>query len=714
MKKLLSIFTLIISVGISNLAKADTASIIINSIPKDGFLLYEGWKFHPGHDPAWSSPAFVDSSWEVVDPFLNPSALPQLKNAGTGWLRFHFKAGKALRERLVWLILDLGVAAEVYLNGRLIKRYGTVSDSPGKVRPYSRNTDPIPLKYEGGAPQVLAIRYAYWQPLSWFNEDFFSYYFLADVRDPIIELETRRDKQKAQAIYLSLFGIFLFLSILHAAFYRYNPPQKANFYFALYAVCQCIGFLGIYFAWEVDAIQYNLALFTIFPAIVIMGNIWALRALYTLFNFKNSVIYAVTWIAFIVCMALFWFAELSWYPLAVIILLVCVEQVRLAIKALRQRKRGAGIVAFGFAGALMVILLLTALSISEIYLSQMVEAAIDALLFLFPALGISCFLAREFALDSKMLQLKLVQVEELSNRTVQQEKEKQQSLFEQNEMLERQVSERTKQLQESFDNLKSTQKQLIQSEKMASLGELTAGIAHEIQNPLNFINNFSDLNTELAEELKHELQLKNTDEALCLANDIQQNEEKINHHGKRADSIVKGMLQHSRASSGKKEPTDINALANEYLRLSYHGLRAKDKTFNANYKTDFDESLAKVEVVPQDIGRVLLNLYNNAFYAVNAKAKQSGGDYQPEVIVTTTTQDNHVLITARDNGNGIPQNILEKIYQPFFTTKPTGEGTGLGLSLSYDIIKAQGGEIKVNTTEGEGTEFIISIPTNQP
>ena len=273
-------------------------------------------------------------------------------------------------------------------------------------------------------------------------------------------------------------------------------------------------------------------------------------------------------------------------------------------------------------------------------------------------------------------------------------------------------------LETTLSNLKSTQSQLIQSEKMASLGELTAGIAHEIQNPLNFVNNFSEVNTELIDELKSERSKVKSerDDALQdeLLNDLAENEKKINHHGKRADAIVKGMLQHSQSSSGTKEATDINLLADECLRLSYHGLRVKDKSFNATIPiaigTDFDPSLQKINIIPQDIGRVLLNLYNNAFYAVSEKQKQSGAEYEPVITVSTKKNARNIEIKVADNGNGIPQKIVDKIFQPFFTTKPTGQGTGLGLSLSYDIIKAHGGEIKVVTKEGEGIEFIIVLP----
>jgi two-component system NtrC family sensor kinase len=268
-------------------------------------------------------------------------------------------------------------------------------------------------------------------------------------------------------------------------------------------------------------------------------------------------------------------------------------------------------------------------------------------------------------------------------------------------------------LEKTLTNLKSTQTQLIQSEKMASLGELTAGIAHEIQNPLNFVNNFSEVSNELIDEMKEELKKGNYDDANEIADDVKQNLEKITHHGQRAADIVKGMLQHSSSSSGVKELTDINALCDEYLRLSYHGLRAKDKSFNASMKTDFDNSIGNINIIPQDIGRVILNLINNAFYAVDEKKKSGIENYEPTVSISTKKVDDKIEIRVTDNGNGIPQKVLDKIFQPFFTTKPTGQGTGLGLSLSYDIVKAHGGELKVETKEGDGTIFIIQLTTSK-
>ncbi|MBP6590705.1 MAG: two-component sensor histidine kinase [Chitinophagaceae bacterium] len=281
----------------------------------------------------------------------------------------------------------------------------------------------------------------------------------------------------------------------------------------------------------------------------------------------------------------------------------------------------------------------------------------------------------------------------------------------------RELSLKNERLAFTLQKLQATQTQLIQSEKMASLGELTAGIAHEIQNPLNFVNNFSELNQELATELVEEADKGNTDLVKQIAADIKGNAEKINQHGKRADGIVKGMLQHSRSSSGQKELTDINALCDEYLRLAYHGWRAKDHSFNAKFETHFDASLDKINVIPQDLGRVILNLINNAFFAVNERNTRGEANYEPTVSVTTSLSPlpgrgvgGEVSISIRDNGTGIPAAVVEKIFQPFFTTKPTGQGTGLGLSLSYDIIKAHGGNIRVETAEGKGTEFIIELP----
>jgi two-component system NtrC family sensor kinase len=273
------------------------------------------------------------------------------------------------------------------------------------------------------------------------------------------------------------------------------------------------------------------------------------------------------------------------------------------------------------------------------------------------------------------------------------------------------ITQQKNELQETVKELQATQAQLIQQEKLASLGELTAGIAHEIQNPLNFVNNFSEVSMELIEEMEEEMAKGDMEEANAIAADIKQNLDKIRHHGKRADGIVKGMLQHSRASSNIKEPANLNTIADEYFRLAYHGLRAKDKSFNAELVANLDPNLPPINIVPQDVGRVLLNMFTNAFYAVHQKQKTVGGDFKPRVEVSTKVIGKEVEVIVRDNGSGIPDAIKDKIMQPFFTTKPAGEGTGLGLSLSYDIIvKAHKGHINIESKEGEGTAFIITLP----
>ena len=393
-------------------------------------------------------------------------------------------------------------------------------------------------------------------------------------------------------------------------------------------------------------------------------------------------------------------------------ILIYIEVIRVSVIAWRRKEPDALLFLLGQCIALFFFFLFSPISFFRdqpaIFLSIEVDIA-----FLTPAVVISILLAREFAQSNNALKQKLDEVEKLSEKSLAQELEKQQLLASQNEMLEQQVEKRTNELSLSLENLKQTQSQLIQSEKMASLGELTAGIAHEIQNPLNFVNNFSEVNTELIDELLEERKRETRDFKIEdeILNDIKENEKKVNMHGKRADSIVKGMLEHSRNNSGQKEPADINAMADEYMRLSYHGLRAKDKSFNAEINTSFDPKLPRINVVQQDIGRVLLNLFNNAFYAVNQKQQTAATGYKPEVAVTTSSENGNVIIKVKDNGIGIPDAIKEKIMQPFFTTKPAGEGTGLGLSLTYDmVVKGHGGSIHVNSTGGEGSEFTISLP----
>ncbi|MEJ2505857.1 MAG: ATP-binding protein, partial [Ignavibacteriaceae bacterium] len=334
-------------------------------------------------------------------------------------------------------------------------------------------------------------------------------------------------------------------------------------------------------------------------------------------------------------------------------------------------------------------------------------------------ISMSVYLARSSAQTNENLNVQLTNVQKLSEEAIEQEKKAAKLALEtqhvkaENERKTQEL-EYAKEIEKAYTELKATQTQLVHSEKMASLGELTAGIAHEIKNPLNFINNFSEISNELLDEVKIELQNKNEEEVANLIMNLKQNLEKITQHGKRADSIVKGMLLHSRGTAGEKILTDINDLLDQYVNLAYHGMRATNKEFNITIEKDYDESLEKINVVPQDISRVFLNIINNGCYAAyDKKKKSSDNNFSPTLEVSTKNLDGKVEIRINDNGNGIPRDIVDKIFQPFFTTKPTGEGTGLGLSLSYDIVtKMHNGELKVETYEGEGTNFIILLPKN--
>ncbi len=384
--------------------------------------------------------------------------------------------------------------------------------------------------------------------------------------------------------------------------------------------------------------------------------------------------------------------------LLLFITLINIDIFRVAYKAIKNNKKGASIIAVGGICAILSWIIACLQMFANLILIPIDFISVTILCI---PIAVAIYLGYDFALTNRSLKQKLVENEKLFG-------EKQLILSTQNETLEKQVEARTAEL-------KATQNQLIQKEKLASMGELTAGIAHEIQNPLNFVNNFSELSVDLVKDLKDEIEKPDIDKEYVgeLLTDLTSNQEKINHHGKRASNIVKGMLEHSRASTGVKELTDINKLADEYLRLAYHGLRAKDNTFNADYELIGDENLPKIEVIPQDIGRVLLNLINNAFYAVNQrKLLSNDASYTPSVSVTTQHLDNQIIIKVKDNGIGMSEAIKAKVFQPFFTTKPTGSGTGLGLSLAYDIVmKGHGGTLEVESAEGKGTTFTVKLST---
>ena len=495
--------------------------------------------------------------------------------------------------------------------------------------------------------------------------------------------------------------IYILLGLLFLMIFIFSPRQPMNLFFSLFNICLVLMILGTQFIENSNLDIANNIVSRLIGVNILLFILHALERIKPFYYWFIAIMLFVD-----LPLSIVFGGERSIFSeiFHIAFTVICIFQM---IAAFRNRNAGdwlIGMVAFAVVAINMISLLDFFFNIPVVSI-----AAMGIIPFII-TVSVVIYLALRYGRTNKFLQLQLLRVQVLSEENLRSEMEKQQMLASQNEMLENQVSERTTELVHSLNDLKAVQAQLIQSEKMASLGELTAGIAHEIQNPLNFINNFSDVNAELIEEMKEQLVSGNGQEAIIIADDIKENELKINYHGKRADAIVKGMLQHSRNNVGVKEPTDINELADEYLRLAYHGLRAKDKSLNARIKTEFDESIGKINIIPQEIGRVILNLITNAFYAVIEKKEQNLNGYEPTVSVSTKKLVDQVFISVKDNGNGVPQKILDKIFQPFFTTKPAGQGTGLGLSLAYDIVRAHGGELKVETQEGEGSIFIIQLP----
>ncbi len=683
---------------------------IIDSISQDGILLNKGWKFQKGDNPDYATPNYDDSKWQSLDPTLDVHDLPQLKE-GIVWFRLHlFLDSNLLKEQLAFVLQQSG-ASEIYLNGNLIYSFGVFDTDPAKVKAYDPLGRPTVFPIKNAGQQILAIRYEL-QPGVRYTIIFSSHNYAFRGSINTIEAANRYYQQFTVFVQGPVFfatGIVFILTVLHLSFFLFYRSQKANLYFSLFALLRMVGFICQLSYFYAPWVEHKFYVFNLAISLLFIGNVLMVTAIYYLFEQKRGIWYSTLIILYLLCIVAFALPSYWGWNIGSKLFtnLVNLEITRISFIAIKKKKRYAWIMAVGC---------LCYLACWGIFMMSGHSGEPDALSiisFNIALLSIpvwaSVYLGIDFAFTNRLLRQKLLEIEGLSRKTIAQEKEKQQLLALQNETLEKQVAERTSALQQSLENLKSTQAQLIQSEKMASLGELTAGIAHEIQNPLNFVNNFSEVNKEMIEEATEEIDKGNVDEVKNILIDIKDNSEKINHHGKRADAIVKGMLQHSKQTKGIKEPTDINALCDEYLRLSYHGMRAKAKNFNADIKTEFDDSIGKINIVPQDIGRVLLNIINNAFYATNERKKTADENYKPFVSVQTKKINDKVEIKVVDNGNGIPQNIIDKIFQPFFTTKPTGQGTGLGLSLSYDIIKAHGGEIKVETKEGEGSEFVIQL-----
>jgi len=617
----------------------------------------------------------------------------------------------------VFRIFQAG-ASELYSNGQLVQRFGTVTPNADEVDAVYA-VDQLNLRGTGKSRYTLAVRIAF-QPNLHYNKFANFPNFLYMIRVSTVS-QVNRDAQR-KAIHTTYTfikaGLFFILFFLHLSFFIFYPPQKANLFFAISALLFFLHWLslGLFINSLISDLNVLMSIALLRVVLFPVNYIFLVTALYTAYGRPKSYYY---WAGVIACGLLtvvYFFNYQSgvvWVEIGSTIVMTA-EAIRITVVAVVRKHQGATIILIG--------MVLSFVGVSLRYVTQFTSLlpyfnandyanTFENFGILSLPLFFSVYLASEFAFASKNLAAQLVAVKNLSAQTLAQEQEKQLILTRQNETLEQKVTERTAELKHSLENLKATQNQLIQKEKMASLGELTAGIAHEIQNPLNFVNNFSEVSVELVEELDQELERGETQEARVIAEDLRQNLQRITQNGQRASNIVKGMLEHSRASTGERQPTDLNALADEYLRLAYQGQRGKSKDFESKLETHFDPALPLVSVVAQDISRVLLNLFNNAFYAVGQKQKTALPDYQPTVTVSTTTANGAVEIRVRDNGMGIPEAIREKIFQPFFTTKPTGEGTGLGLSLSYDMVtKGHGGTLEVVSVEGEGVAFSIKLP----
>lgn len=695
-------------------APAQTSQFFhLDRLSKNDTLL-RGWKYHAGDNPKWAGPDVDDSKWQFTDPTRDVESFTELRKSGIAWLRLHISVDSTIAKQQLAAYIVQYTASEIYLNGKLIRKYGIVSPAPDKVLAYLPSPRPFNIGLKPGE-NVLAVRLAY-QPgipyLSIFYTPLpvFSIY----VNDQQTALANYDDSQHRMTMYILIFalasGVLLIISIIYLVYFLYDKTQKVNLYYAAFTLALCINSLPIE-VWGVRRFGFvssQMWVFFVEGVGVTIGMLMLLLTIYTLFGYTRRTLFKILVLAGVIVTILMYTSSLLGFVIASIgFPVICLAAgLHVCIWAIRHRKKDAGIILAGvvfftlFTVSYYFINADTVLAQVTFYIAQMS----------FP-IGMSFYLSLQSSLTNKKLRTTLEDVQILSAKNLAQEQEKQQILADQNILLETQVNERTAELNQSLTNLKATQTQLIQSEKMASLGELTAGIAHEIQNPLNFVNNFSEVSAELVDEMDEELNKGDINEAKAIGADLKQNLEKIRHHGKRADAIVKGMLQHSQAGSGTKEPTNINTLADEYLHLAYHGLRSKDKLFNAELATSYDENLPKVNAIPQDIGRVLLNLFNNAFYAVNQKQKAATDDYKPEISVSTRSENGQVIIKVKDNGTGIPNAIKEKIMQPFFTTKPTGEGTGLGLSLTYDmVVKGHEGTIQVESEDGQGSEFIIKLP----
>lgn len=678
----------------------------------------DGWWFRKGNDVTAALHPDDTSGWTRMKPTELTPELADETGRIEGWFRLEFELDGSLSKVPLNLTRQLWSATDIYIDGVLVAQFG---DTRSTYEPYNPTLKPgVPFPVSVGSPHVLAMHVVAYQTFITPRELRLDPPYLQDFINLANPAHQAFIQKQAKSTYIlggmtiaasaSLFLLFLVLLFLNKSVRLFQLTTLLTLFVVLSTT-------GVFFEKVVDLSYATQKIVFLITNAIFLPIMTVLTLLITEWVLTRR----VSWITYSLMFSIP-FASAAGHLFNISLPFGLLQGVMvfyfgyLVIRSSRSMKSVEWAV-------VIAMIILTVGGVISVFLhkyyrveSAEYELPIKAAVLLSSPLLLLVYVS----LSYKEV---LAERKEVADKVIRVTEEKRALLEKQNDLLEVQVAQRTEALEKSLTDLKAAQSQLIQAEKMASLGELTAGIAHEIQNPLNFVNNFSEVNSELITELKNAVAKGDLNEVKSIAATLEENESKIVSHGKRADAIVKGMLQHSRASSGKKEPTDINALCDEYLRLAYHGLRAKDKSFNAKFETSLDPTLPKVNVVTQDIGRVVLNLINNAFYAVSerqkansqepkAKSQHPYGSYEPQVTVSTKNTGATVEICVTDNGNGIPESIKDKIFQPFFTTKPTGQGTGLGLSLSYDIVtKGHGGGLKVVSKEGEGSTFLITLPS---
>jgi two-component system NtrC family sensor kinase len=664
------------------------------------------WYFKQGHNAGWAKGELDTSDWVIFRPVEMDEKQADHNGRREAWFRTNFKIDNSLVDTPINFKFGLYGAGEVYLDGKLIKSFGNTGKDKKTYKAYTSSHHlPFQFTLDTSKVHVLAIHAVdYVLPLINKKHNKGWYFQIWDQKGTDEYAKHIEEEPFFNTIWLSV-GTLLCLLFWSLAFQ--NRKEKNMWLIALTSSSLLAYSICVWMPHNAYASKLLLFLTNDYFLFITDKFLFVFGVLLVVNLFKRKVTQFLKVILSIILLSavvdiLYTEGLASLIGMILTLLINCYY-------VISSRNSLKGAQWFIVAGVLLTYLLALTFGCIGFLNLFPITSTIAGLFYTGFFLSLPVCLLFYIVFRFKEF---INEVQYNSQEVLKLSEEKKLQALNQQKLLEEEVARQTVELRTSLENLKSTQSQLIQSEKMASLGELTAGIAHEIQNPLNFVNNFSEVNKELLIELKEEIKNGNLEEVNSIADDVISNEEKINHHGKRADAIVKGMLQHSRSTSAVKEPTDINKLADEYLRLAYHGLRAKDKSFNATMKTDFDATIGNIEIIPQDMGRVILNLITNAFYATNEKQalrQVQGENYEPTVTVGTKKVGDTVEISVKDNGNGIPQSAIDKIFQPFFTTKPTGQGTGLGLSLSYDIVKAHGGELKVETVEGDGTTFIISL-----